>query len=99
MPQPISQGWQQLTQGNLVAAEQIFEQYGGSREALDGLSRVALYQGDVRRAESLARESLSQQETPSVQMLMGEILSAQGKRQQAEHVLSRATSDMRTDAY
>ncbi len=99
MAQPINQGWQQLTQGNFVAAEHIFEQYGGSREALDGLSRVALYQGDVRRAETLARESLSQKQTPSVQMLMGEILSAQGKRQQAENFLSQAARDMSTDAY
>lgn len=103
MPQSITHAWHELSQGNYAQAERIFQQYinegNDAAEALRGMGRVALHRGDVKRAEALARQSMSLDANGDVQLLIGEILGAQGKRREAERFLSNAVEYNTSDAY
>lgn len=103
MQQSITHAWHELSEGNYAAAERIFQQFvdqdTDTDEALRGLARVALHRGDLQRAESLARQAMSMDANADVQLLLGEILGAQGKRREAEQCLTHAVSYHTSDAY
>ncbi|QDG50032.1 tetratricopeptide repeat protein [Persicimonas caeni] len=103
MLQSINHGWHELSQGNVDAAEPIFRSHlndhPDSVEALRGLARVALHRGDTAHAETLAQRAHSIDSTADVKLLLGEILGAQGKRREAEQLLTQAVAFHTSDSY
>lgn len=103
MLQSLNHAWHELSQGNIDAAEPIFRSHlnddPDSVDALRGLARVALHRGDPPHAETLARRALAVDATADVQLLMGEILGAQGKRREAEQHLTHAVAFHTSDSY
>jgi hypothetical protein len=103
MLQPMSHAWHLVSKGDFNAAEHTFQghlnQNNASVEALRGLARVALSRGQHQEAESLARRGLGIDETADLQLLMGEILGAQGRRREAEQHLKRAVQFHSSDSY
>jgi hypothetical protein len=103
MSQPLQQAWQQLSQGEYDAAHSIFADHlrrdQNATEPLLGMARLALYRGDLARAESLARQASVRDESGDLQILLGEIRSKQGQRREAEQHLRRAVAAHPKDAY
>lgn len=103
MLQSLSHGWHELSNGRYGEAEQVFRAYmkdnPDSTEALRGLARLALHRGNLDQAEQLGRRALSIDPNGDVQLLMGEIMGAQGKRREAESYLEHAVAFHSSDPY
>lgn len=91
MPTSLAQAWSSLQSGEYRQARESFRNAVRAESdeayAFLGLASVSLATGNLRDALSFGRKSLESSETPEANLLLGEVHSRLGNRQEAESYL------------
>lgn len=93
-----SEAWQAYHQGNFRRALEQFEQLP-ARAGLAGRALTMLQMGRTEEATALVRRHQRESSTDEVGALFADLLGRQGRRADAEQILSKITSRRRGDGF
>jgi hypothetical protein len=103
MIESLNSAWEALDRGDLRRAQQIFEQHlddgphGG--EVYRGMMRIAADRGNLQRAQTLGEQAVQIDDSAVNLTSLADILGRQGKRVEAEQLLTRAVELDSSDPY